>query len=75
MAQFKLVGHVAITMLARIAARNAVKDQLRGQGWRVSHIPHAEIMRQASDYLAAHPELYKQARERAVRMGLIERLR
>ena len=59
MAQFKLVGHVAITMLARIAARNAVKDQLRGQGWRVSHIPHAEIMRQASDYLAAHPELYK----------------
>jgi hypothetical protein len=30
-------------------------------------------MRQASDYLAAHPELYKQARERAHALGMIER--
>ena len=73
MAHFQLVGAQAIKVLARIAARNAVKDQLRGAGARVSHIREADIQAQASEYLTSHPELFDHARERAVRMGLIER--
>jgi N-dimethylarginine dimethylaminohydrolase len=46
-------------MLARSAARNAVKAQLAAKGVRVSHVPMAEIIAQASAYLANHPELSK----------------
>ena len=70
--QFKLVGAVAVKVLARIAARNVVKAQLRGQGLRVSRISHAEIMSRASAYLADHPELYREALERAQREGMID---
>jgi hypothetical protein len=69
---FKLVGAQAIKLLARLAARNAVKAQLRGQGVRVSHVPHAQIIAQATEYLAAHPELYEQALQRAQHLGMIE---
>ena len=69
---FKLVGATAIKMLARLAARNAVKAQLRGQGVRVSHVPHAEIVARATEYLAAHPELYEQALQRAQHLGMID---
>jgi hypothetical protein len=69
------IGVSAVKVLARSAARNAVKDQLRGAGVRVSHVRQADIQAQANVYLEQHPELYVQARERAVRMGLIERAR
>jgi hypothetical protein len=61
-----------VKVLARQAARNAVKDQLRGAGVRVSHVPHAEIVSRASAYLADHPELYAEALERAQRLGMID---
>jgi hypothetical protein len=70
--QFKLVGAVAVKVLARLAARNAVKAQLRGQGVRVSHVPHVEIVARASAYLSDHPELYAEALERAQHLGMIE---
>jgi hypothetical protein len=54
------IGTSAVKMLARSAARSAVKAQLAAKGVRVSHVPHAHIMQQASEYLAAHPELYQQ---------------
>jgi hypothetical protein len=57
--------------LARLAAKKAVQDQLRAQGVRVSLVPFAVVMRQAREYLDAHPELYQQALERARRMGYI----
>ena len=66
------IGTSAVKMLARSAARNAVKQQLQAQGVRVSHVPHAQIMQQASEYLASHPELYQQASERVRRMGIIQ---
>ena len=70
--QFKLVGTTAVKVLARLAARNAVKRQLQGQGVRVSHVRHAEILARASEYLDQHPELYREALERAQALGMIE---
>ena len=58
----------AVIVLARLAAKRAVQDQLRAQGVRVSLFPHAELMKQAGEYLSAHPELYQLALERAQRM-------
>ena len=72
MAQFKLIGAVAVKVLARQAARNEVKRQLAGQGVRVSHTPQAVIMAQAGEYLAAHPELWAEALARAHALGMIE---
>jgi hypothetical protein len=59
--------------LARLAARNAVKEQLRAQGVRLTLVPPCEINTKASAYLALHPELMDEARERAHRLGMFER--
>jgi hypothetical protein len=59
----------AVMQLARLAAKRAVQDQLRAQGVRVSLVLPRDIAEKASAYLAAHPELYRQASERAQRMG------
>jgi hypothetical protein len=59
----------AVVVLARLAAKRAVQEQLREQGVRVSLFPHAELMRQAGEYLAAHPELYQLALQRAHKLG------
>lgn len=58
----------AVMVLARLAAKRAVQGKLREQGVRVTLVPPAEIMRQAGEYLANHPELYVAAHERANRM-------
>jgi hypothetical protein len=62
------IGISAVKVLARLAAKRAVQDNLRAQGVRVSVFPHAELMRQAGEYLASHPELYQLALERAKQM-------
>ena len=72
MAQFKRIGAAAVKVLARQAARNEVKRQLAGQGVRVSHVRHAEILARASEYLEQHPELYREALDRAASLGMIE---
>ena len=46
--QFKLVGTHAVKILARLAARNAVKEQLRDQGVRVSLVPIRDITEKGS---------------------------
>jgi hypothetical protein len=71
MAKFK-PARSAVSVLARLAARNAIKEQLRADGVRVSLVPGREIEEQARAYLANHPELYGQALERAKHMGWIE---
>jgi hypothetical protein len=63
---------LAVMTFARLAAKRAVQDQLRANGVRVSLVPHAEIMRQAGEYLVSHPELYQLALERAKRLGYID---
>jgi len=50
------IGTPVVKVLVRLAARNAVKQQLSAQGVRVSHVPHAHIMAQASAYLDQHPD-------------------
>jgi len=62
------IGISAVKILARLAAKRAVQENLRAQGVRVSLFPHAELMRQAAEYLSSHPDLYQQALERAQRM-------
>jgi hypothetical protein len=69
MVKFKLVGTHSIVILARLAAKNAIKDQLRAEGVRVTLVKPAEITERAQRYLADHPELYTQALERAKQMG------
>jgi len=66
------IGTSAVKMLARSAARRAVKSELSAQGVRVSHVRYAEIVSRANAYLADHPELYAEALERAQHLGMIE---
>ena len=68
----KPVGTSAVKVLARLSARNAIKQQLRDQGVRVTLVPVHEIEEKAKEYLANHPELYVQARERARKMGWVD---
>ena len=66
--EIMLLQRQAVLQLARLAAKRAVQAKLRDQGVRVTLVPPAEIMRQAGEYLANHPELYQLALERARRM-------
>jgi hypothetical protein len=75
MARAKSLFHSAnhaINYCARSIAKNAVKEQLRDQGVRVSLVPIREITERAQVYLQQHPELFQQARERARQLGMIE---
>jgi hypothetical protein len=72
---FQPISASAVHVLARMAARRAVQDELRSQGVRVSLVKPAEISARAQVYLADHPELYRQALERAQRMGMFEKRR
>ena len=65
---FQHISIMGVKVLARLAAKRAVQAQLKEQGVRVSTYPYAELMRQAHDYLAQHPELYDQAKPRVDRM-------
>jgi hypothetical protein len=69
---FSHIGTSAINVLARLAAKKAVTEELRAQGVRVSLVRPAEISLKAQAYLQSHPELYREALERALRMGLIK---
>jgi|SRR6516165_7525511 hypothetical protein len=70
---FQPVSASAVHILARLAAKNAVKQQMRDAGIRLTLVLPAEINAKAHKYLSAHPELYQQALERARRMGLFEK--
>jgi hypothetical protein len=65
---FSPIGISAVKLLARLAAKKAVQNELRDQGVRVSLYPYADLMRQTGEYLDKHPELYQQALKRAKRM-------
>jgi len=70
---FQPISASAVNVLARLQARKAVQEQLRSEGVRVSLVKPAEISVRAQVYLADHPELYREALERARRMGLFEK--
>jgi len=52
----------ASVVLAQFRARNAVKEELRKQGLKVSHFAAREITSWARVYLDEHPELIADAR-------------
>lgn len=58
----------AVICLARQKAIKETKREIQRQGRRkVSQIAHREIVAMANEYLAAHPELIAEAKERAMR--------
>ena len=58
---FPPISQSAICILARLAAKRAVTEQLRAEGRRVTLIPPREVNPMVREYLQAHPELYEQA--------------
>ncbi|MGC2078360.1 MAG: hypothetical protein WA728_20465 [Xanthobacteraceae bacterium] len=71
---FQPISAQAVFILARLAAKKAVKEKLRGEGRRLSLVFPAEITRLANEYLALHQtELFSEARERAVKMHLFDK--
>ena len=69
---FKPVGTVAVNVLARVAAKKAVQEELKAQRVRVALVKPAEIAERAKAHLEANPHLYEKAYSRASQMGLIE---
>ena len=72
---FRPISASAVHVLARLAARKAVQEELRSQGVRVSLVKPSEISVKAQAYLQSHPELYREALERAQRLGMYEKRR
>ena len=66
---FQPISASAVHVLARLAARKAVQEQLRSEGVRVTLVKPAEISAKAQSYLSQHPELYREALERARRLS------
>jgi hypothetical protein len=70
---FQPISASAVHVLARLAAKKAVQDDLRSKGVRVSLVKPAEISVRANEYLRQHPELYQAALVRAQLMGCFEK--
>ena len=70
---FQPISAQAVFILARLAAKKAVKEKMRDEGRRLTLVYPAEITAKAAEYLSAHPELFVEARERARRMGMFEK--
>jgi len=70
---FSHIGNHAINVLARLAAKSAVKEQIRADGHeRLTLVPPRIISERARAYLEQHPELYEEALQRAWKLGLIK---
>jgi hypothetical protein len=61
--------------LARWHARKAVKQELLGQGLKLSHVEASEISRKANQYIEDHPEVLALACESYRRLVADGRLR
>jgi hypothetical protein len=70
---FKPISHFAVNALARLSARRAVVEELRGAGVRVTLITPAKISAMATEYLAKHPESFAEAHDKAQRFGMYDR--
>jgi hypothetical protein len=62
----------AVRTLAQMAAKNAVKNHIRAQGWKLWDFTSADLTRWAEVWLAEHPEIWAQARVRAVELGFAQ---
>ena len=62
---FRHVPVHIIHRLARLMAREAIKEQLRNEGFRARYALPWEIIERATEYLAQHPEVCREALTRA----------
>jgi hypothetical protein len=61
-------ARIAVRVLAQMAAKNAVKNQIRAQGLKLHHFAAKDITLRAEAWLDAHPELFAEARAKAERL-------
>src|SRR5262249_54191179 len=62
---------IAVPVLAKQIARNAIKEHLRRQGVKLSYVSAREIVAQAKAGVREHPEIIREARARAVTLGYV----
>jgi hypothetical protein len=65
-------GEIAITIAAQALSKQAIKEEIKAKGERLTLVKPAEINARAKVYLADHPELYLYAFNRASKMGQID---
>src|SRR5262249_54547066 len=65
MTTFKHISVHMVHILARLAAKRAVQQQLRDEGVRVSLVPPPEVSEQATAYVHNHPEVRTETMARA----------
>ena len=68
--QKAIQARIAVRVCAMQAAKRAIKNQLRAQGLRLHELSARDLTLRAEIYLAWHPELIAQARERVAELGL-----
>jgi hypothetical protein len=59
----------AVAVLARMAAKRAVQNDIRAKGLRLHDFTNRDLLLRAEQWLAEHPELVAQARETAKALG------
>src|SRR5262249_12304630 len=69
---FKHISVHCVHILARLAAKRLVQEQLRAEGVRLSLVPPMEINERATAYLHDHPEVGTEAMARAHKLDELE---
>ena len=64
-------ARIAVSVFAMQAAKRAIKNQLRAQGLRLHDLTAKELTLRAEIWLAWHPELIAEAREKAQALGYV----
>jgi hypothetical protein len=64
--QKALQARIAVRVLAQLAAKNAIKAHIRAQGLRLWDFTAKEITLQAEAWLLEHPEMFAEARAKAL---------
>lgn len=53
-----------VESVALLIARQVIKDELKKQGWKISHCLASDITLAAKELLSISPEIYKMAKTR-----------
>jgi predicted thioredoxin/glutaredoxin len=61
-------------VLAQQSAKNAVKNHLRRQGLKLWDFTSKEITLRAEAMLKEHPEMFAEARAKAVSLGFVQEI-
>jgi hypothetical protein len=69
---FKHISVHIIHVLARLQAKRLVQEQLRNEGRRITLVSPREISERATAYLSQHPEVWREAINRAHLIDEIE---